>query len=193
MFRIASGVRDTGGHKVDAEAQPVQRVITTEGYANLNGQQAGKIPVKIISEMDAGHLASMAKKMCGGCRHFDNEEWLKRMHQIDRPDAPMEQRHASNEIRAALLLTENANLNDLHSGADGDMDPEHAMAALGLCRALTEHYNEEVIVHPISSCPVEVCSPTRQQGFYVARTKSEVRNGSAKYDAILRRAEGKIV
>ena len=193
LLQIASGVRHADGTKAEPEQQPVQRVIETTAATTAGGSNVGQMPVRFVSEMSAGELAQTASRTCSTCKHFDHALFQKVLRNADHPAAPLEKRQAVSEIRAALLMSGNANLNDMHSGLDGDFDVEAAMKSCGVCRALTQRDDDLNVFHPLASCPAHVISPTSPHGFYVAKDNAAKKEASQNYDAVLRQAQGKLI
>ena len=127
------------------------------------------------------------------CKHFDHKAFQNVLRNADAPAAPMEKRQAVNEIRSALIMSGNANLNEMHSGLDGDFDVEAALKSCGVCQILTHLDNDLNVFHPTASCPAHVITPTQPHGYYQPKDRAAKKEASAQRDAILRQAQGKIV
>ena len=194
LLQIASGVREVDGTKAEPEQQPVQRIIETTAPATFGGAETGgQLPVRFVSEMSAGELASTVSRTCSTCKHFDHAMFQRVLRNADHPASPIEKRQAVSEIRAALLMSGNANLNAQHSGLDGDFDVEAALNSCGVCRVLTEKDNDLNVFHPTASCPAHTISPTSPHGFYTPKDRVAKKEAAQTYDAVMRQAQGKIV
>lgn len=182
------------GSKIEPEQQPAARIIQAEAPVDHAGAAVGTMPTRIVVEMNAGALADKLRSMCRSCKHFKRKRWQKLVEAADSPLAPLEERSAVNRVREALLFTDNAKVTDMHTTPhpDNDFDVEHALYSLGICTALTEYKKRMVVVHPLSSCPIEVATPERQQGFYEPRSTEADRQTSAHYDEVMRAAQGKL-
>lgn len=180
------------GNKAEPEQQTASRVIITDADASAStGQALGQMNAQVVVSSTAGELARAMRGMCANCKFFDNPAFVSFLAKADHPGAPMHVRAGVNELRAALLQTYNAQLQSMHTGADGDMDVEHALKQLGFCRALTEMAKDDVVVHPLSSCPEETITESNPSGFFQARDRSSERAGDRAYDNVLKRAAGK--
>jgi hypothetical protein len=180
------------GTPAEPEEQTATRIIKTAAETEMNtGQAVGEIPTQILAQSSVDVFARAVRAQCVTCKHFDNPGFLALFRQADHPLAPMQMRESMNSLRAALLQTANADLQSSHQGMDGDMDVEHAIRALGFCRALTEQANDYVVVHPLSTCPDEIITPTSPDGFYQPKDNAAERAGNEAFDAIMRRAQGK--
>lgn len=196
LLRVSTNGMNADGSKAEPEQQVVQRVIRTEAPLTdrLTQKTVGSIPAEIVASSGTAQVMAQAvSSLCGSCRHFDNEEFVKTIAAADHPLANMEQRQAVNAIRAGLLQTQNAKLGEMHSGLDGDMDVEQAVKACGFCTALTEHYNEPIGVHPLSTCPAEVRTKESPLGFFQPKDRSAARIAGKNYDAVMNQAAGKLV
>ncbi len=195
LLKISTNAITADGNKAEPELQQVQRVIDTQVPISPQGGAAiGSIPGQIVTaQVAAGEMAQTVSHLCGTCKWFDNDEFVKVIKEADSPLADMEQRRAVNAIRAGLLDTNNGKLGEMHSGLDGDMDVEQALRACGFCKALTEHYKEPIGVHPLSRCPAEVRSATAPHGYYKAKNRSALRVAGSNYDKVMQTAAGKLV
>jgi hypothetical protein len=164
--------------------------------------------LQVVTQTDVGTLATGFRYSCQHCKHFDRpggQQILRAMNQSPH----MENRFALNQIRAALLDTKNAMLQEVHTNPmDGDMDVEHALSFLGACRAMTEIFSAEagefdpVLVYPTGGCPVnykedgtvDEDNPVRTNGGEAISNLFEPRDSATKkiaaagYDAMLRQA-----
>lgn len=180
------------GTSAEPEEQTVSRILTTEADASMtSGTAVGSIPMQVVAQSTVAEFAATARSRCITCKHFDNPAFVELFRKADHPAAPIQMREAMNSIRAALLQTSNAEIQGAHSGMDGDMDVEHAIRAMGFCRALGELANDYVAVHPLSSCPDEVIGPNSPVGYYQPKDNASERAADAAFDHIMRRAQGK--
>lgn len=193
-IRIRTVPFDDKGDKMEPEAQPVQRIFETESQVtSQDGTLKGATPTQVIYETTVGELATAMRSPCFSCKHFDAHAWQKILSVWNDPTSSLEQRAQLNQCRAALLQTGNAELQEAHTNPldkEQDMDVEHALSVLGICRPISEIMREPVIVYPTSSCPGEFCTPTQPNGFYDAKDKDADRLGSATYDNVLKTALG---
>jgi len=191
LLRVAHVPAMPDGTPVEPEQQPAERRLEGEvGVTGSNGAPLGAVGGAIVAPTTAGDLARSARGFCLGCKHFSSEDWKKVVAAYQfHPDA--EKREELNTLRSALLTTGNVELQNRHLDPEGDMDVEHALSQMGLCRVLTEAHRDVTGVHPISCCPPELCSQERPMGAYEPRDKAVERSGSEMYDKILRLAQGK--
>lgn len=181
------------GTPAEPEQQTASRVLLTDAdAATTTGKAVGAMNAQVIIESSAGEMARALRGMCSNCKHYDNAAFQRFLSQADHPASPMHVREGVNELRAALLQTYNAQLQTMHAGADGDMDVEHALKQLGFCRALGEIHKDDIIVHPLSSCPPETITDSTPSGLYQSKDRASERAGDKAYDNILKRAAGKV-
>ena len=191
LLKIHSTAMDEDGRRLEPEAQPAARVISTEiGAAMQSGQKVGGIRAEIIADTSVADLSAGIRRMCFGCKHFDNAAWQRSYKKLDR-STDMTKRQAINQIRAALLTTSNATLSDIHSDGEGDIDTESALAAMGKCQALSAQFDDDYIVHPLACCPDEVITAGSPQGFFEPRDRQMAKERNKAYDLLLRKAQGK--
>lgn len=184
-------VTDEQGHHPDPEQAPAARRI--EVAANVDAgpyDTTGGVPVSFDMPTTAGELAVAMRSRCEFCRHFDRPTSQKLIEQADHPAAPLERRERVQQMRAHLIATGNADVYAATPDEDGTLDVEAALDSLGVCRALTEHENEIVFVHPMSCCPPEVCTASAPVGFFEDKEQLD-RRGVSIYDTILNTAAGK--
>lgn len=147
---------------------------------------AARLTTHIAHQTSAGELAASVLQRCQSCVHFDPVGWGRL---IRRAEASSDKRlfQALNEVRGQLVeaLQINPAAAERHDlDQSGDVDLEHALKSLGLCKALTEHFKEDVLVMPINPCA--------QPEFFRARPELESRRATAGgYDWILRAAQGR--
>jgi hypothetical protein len=204
FLKITSGALNVKGEKVEPEEQlarrEVQLDIETKHGFGAHGETVGSIPGSIVRDRTAIEAARSMTALCGNCKWFAREKWISDLGKADSPDAPIERRRAVNQIRAALLQTQNIKVTEQSTGADNDVDIEHALKQLGYCYALYSFFknngksNEEsmTLVHPASSCPEDVRSTANPDGLFEVRSKDAEKAGTNAYDSIMRRAQGKL-
>jgi hypothetical protein len=193
LLQIRSDARHADGTKAEPEEQPAARIIETDASVTHGTTPTNQtMRTQIVAESTAGQLANSLSHSCGQCKWFDNRGFQEAIRKSDHPAAPLEARQAVNDIRAALLMTGNATMESKHIGMDGDTDVEAMLMACGFCKALTEHYKEDVIVYPLSSCPEEVRTPTQPNGYFQPANRGAVKAGNLVRDDILKRASGKV-
>lgn len=192
VLRIRNSALNAKGEKLEPEQQPAQRVLVTEFDASMQGgPKKGAIKGEVVYESTAGQLAAAIRNPCWSCSHFDKVAW-KRLHSAwGDPTAPIDSRKQLNGIRAALLETSNAQIIEKSQTQEGDMDVEHAMGLLGICRPLTEIDGNPVIVSPKGGCPDSVCTPSQPDGFFRPKDRAVERSNASNYDTILNLARGK--
>jgi hypothetical protein len=205
LLNISSGALNTKGHKLEAEEQLVRREVVTDVGAKLGvgtmGKDVGSIPMKVVSEYSAVEFAKAAGSRCGNCKHFRNDLFVKDLKKAESPGAPIARRRAVNQIRAALLQTQNASVADAATGQDGDLDIEAALQTLGYCTALYEFHknagqsNEDAmtLVHPVSACPQDVRTDANPEGFFEYASKFAEQVGTSTYDSVMKQAQGKMM
>lgn len=195
LLQVRSGGRHEDGTKAEAEEQPVARVLTTDAPVTMSTGAATNqsMRTEIVAESTAGQMADALSHTCGQCKWFDNRGFQEAIRKSDHPAAPIDVRQTVNDIRAALLMTGNASMENRHTGVDGDTDVEAMMMACGFCKALTEHFKDDVIVYPLSACPAEVRDQSRPYGYFEPANRGAVKAGNAARDNILMRASGKVV
>ncbi len=189
LLRIHNRALKVDGSIPEPEETPVDRVLVTEANTRgTNGRELGTLNAELVMESSAGEIAGHMRRLCVNCKHFDPAQW-ERTRAAWEAGTP-EQRSQVNAVRAALLETQNAQLHLMHSGADGDTDVEHALSFLGVCHPLTELERDAIIVHPLSSCPASLCSPSNPNGLFVAKDPVAEKRGSAEFDRIMQIAQG---
>lgn len=190
LLRIGHGALSPKGEKLEPEEKPVERVLVTDFDANMkSGQHVGSIPGSIHYRDTAGDFAQKMRSQCWSCKHFNNDAWRAYRRSVELSDS-MERRRELNAIRAALLDTGNAQIQERHTSQEGDMDVEHALSVLGICKAMTETFQDPVIVYPIGTCPDDVCGPTNPSGLFVPKDIDSEKAGNSAFDQIMRRAQG---
>lgn len=192
LLHITNQPTKDDGSAAEPEEQTVSRILMTDlDAAGSGGNALGSMKGSIVVASQVSEFANALRHPCANCKHFDNRAFEAFVEKADHPASPIHVRETINAMRAALLQTMNASVHAMHTGQDGDMDVEHALRALGFCRALGEAMNDHVVVHPLSSCPPEAISPDRPQGWFVARDRASEKAGDAAYDSIMARASGK--
>lgn len=204
LLKISSGALNVKGERLEPEEQVVRREVTVaidakHGQGKI-GKHVGTIQGSIVTDTTALETATAMRHLCGNCKFFRNDLWMRDLKKNDSPESPIEKRRAVNQIRAALLQTQNMKMTEFSSSQDGDFEVEHAMRSLGYCQALFEFQkaqgknNEEAttLVHPASSCPQDVKSEANPHGFFTPASKEAQRQSDANFDSIMQRAQGKI-
>jgi hypothetical protein len=191
LLRVKTGLAPDGS-KVEPEAQPMQRALVTDFSASSQqGTALGQMKGEIVYDTTAGEMAQAMRRPCFTCKSFDKRAWKKLFLYWNDPLSPMHEREQLNGVRAAILGTNNAKIVEKSQGSDGDMDVEHALSLLGICRPLTEIHSAPVIVYPTGGCPPEVCNSTQPHGLYEPKAKEDERLGSQVFDNVMRLAQGK--
>lgn len=170
----------TLGNKHMAEDVPL---ATQPGFVR---EAAARAQAHIAHQTSAGELASSVLQRCQCCVHFDPVGWGSLLR---RAEASGDKRlfQGLNEVRAqiaeALQIDPTAAArHDLDQS--GDVDLEHALKSLGLCKALSEHFKDDILVMPINACA--------QPEFFKPKRELEARRAAASgYDNILFRAAGR--
>lgn len=189
FFHVTNAPTTDAGDKAEPEQQTVSRILTTDSEV----EGGGSVATQIITSSQALEFANAVRYHCGNCRFFDNRGWRAFVAKADSPLSPMTVREDVNKIRGALLMTMNASVGSMHAGADGDMDVEHALQALGFCGPLGEiEKGDPVIVHPLASCPPELVSPANPAGLFKPRDNDSDAAGEAAYDLVMQRAAGRV-
>lgn len=184
------------GTPVEPEQQPAAQIIVSEAQAKMqDGRPVGALPVRFILETTAGEAARKVRSLCRGCKHFKRKLWQNYLAANDSPVAPIDNRRLINELRFALEAQQSEELLAMHTaiGADGqpDFDVEHALHSLGFCTVLSEVKKDQIVVHPLSSCPAEYATPQRPQAFYEPKSLDAERKANLEYDEIMQTAAGK--
>lgn len=187
----ANPTLDDGKTAAEPEQQTVSRILNTVAEVESGAPAGTTLPAQIVAQSTVAQFAHALRQPCGNCKYFDNVAFNHFLAQADHPAAPIHMRETINSMRAALLQTQNVQVNAMHTGGDGDMDVEHGLRVLGFCRALGEHAGEPIVVHPVSSCPPEVINESQPDGFFSPKDNSAETAGDRAYDAIMRRAQGK--
>ena len=200
-----SPVDSVHGAKPDDAERPAESVAFQPIPVNLStGQSLGVMnhPGAIRTEGIVSEFAGGIRRQCGQCRHFDRETWLQMRHAIEASEDILV-RDELNGLRAHFLTSPDDTFINLHEGMDGDLDVEHAISSMGLCRAYTAYLKcpegEEVIVHPVGVCPEKLGDlwPDSPDAALVLPILYEPRNHDTRkqadqaYDALMNAASGK--
>lgn len=213
FFEIAKDARDESGAKLEPEQQPalvVQNIeggaAATTGAATGNAQQVGSIPLQVAHATTAGDLAAARARQCHNCRHFNRTAWNGLIRGAAEGVGDPADIETVNQVRAALLQTDNATLVDNFEAEDEGLDVERALHAMGICMPLTEVERatdpafgpkELVVVFPAACCPptsekgYPIITPDKPNGLFVARDREAMRNAGADKDAVMLAAAGK--
>jgi hypothetical protein len=177
--------------------QPIKPLITLgnshmaedvplESQPSYVREAAARATTHIAHQTSAGELAQSVLQRCQFCQHFDPVGWGRL---IRRAEASGDKRllQALNEVRGevAMALQINPIAAEQHDlDQSGDIDLEHALKSLGICKALTEHFKEDILVMPINPCAMP--------DFFKAKPELEARRAaSSGFDWIMRRAQGR--
>lgn len=200
---VYHGEEDVEGEPIEPEqqaaevVQPMKTLVTIGGRAMAQDVALSSLPEQvqqaarqqqghIVHETTAGELATSTLHRCMHCRFFDQAGWTGILKAAQASGDKMKL-HELNGIRGMIAENMDVNLRDSHDlDKAGDLDLEHALNSLGVCRALTEHMHEEIIVHPTSSCPDDQPFFFKPRGGLAA-----AKAATSGYDWIMRRAQGR--
>lgn len=203
LLQVSAGAMNAKGEKLEAEEQVVRREVVTDIAAKHGmgamGKVVGSIPMKVVTEHSAIDFAKDTASRCGNCKFFRNDLFIRDLKKAESPGAPIARRRAVNQIRAALLQTQNGSVAEQAVGLDGDFDVEASLQTLGYCTALYEFHKNAgqsdedamTLVHPVSSCPQDVRTAANPDGFFQFANKFSEQVGMSNYDAVMRQAQGK--
>lgn len=195
ILKVQTSDRDADGKQIDPEEHTATRILLGGAPVvlknNENAPPQGEIPLEISLETSVGQIAGTVRRMCRECVYHRQETWSKILSGAEK-STDLARRQAINDIRAALMMTQNASLSTVHEGMDGEMDVEHALKTLGICEALTTEKKELVVTHPLASCPDHTITPTAPKGYFRPRDERAKRDAASGYDTIIRQAQGKI-
>jgi hypothetical protein len=142
-----------------------------------------KTHAHIAHQTTAGELAQSVAARCMNCVHFDHDWWM-RIKRDAEDSGDKDRLFDLNIARGMLGTTGNAKVHEMHDDGSGDIDLEHALNSLGICKALTDHFKDHVITHPLSSCPADA-----PFAFKAKRSLAERRAVANAYDWILQSAQ----
>lgn len=187
LLRISNATHDQKGNKLEPEERPAERVLVTElGVTSTdpNALPDAKQGIRgeIAVQTTAGELAQSFKSMCFSCRHFDQKAWLLLRRKWEH--GTIEEQRQLNSVRAALIDTQNADVQSMVAAAEEEGDIDAALSTMGICRAITEAIREPMIVHATATCP-------ENMPYFQAKDVQAEKNASAAFDDIMRRAQGK--
>lgn len=195
LLRINTAPVDSvGGAQPEPEERPAERVFLTDIPVKGNIPIAGiGLPTLGVLERGAfraettvGEFAEGCIRQCRYCRWFNRKRWIKNL-MAWRGTAAGEAK--LNELRAGLLETQNASVQDMHRDLDGEMSPDHALASLGLCEAYGDLFKDDFIVHPLGSCPDHDESGTALPMLFKPRAETQ-QEADEQRDAVLNAAKG---
>lgn len=184
-FLIQHHERDLNGDLVEPEQQPAVRLLEVDGPTHLGQNPTGQeLPTTVALEDNAGQFAKGLRSQCFLCKHFKPE--LAAQVIETWKGGTIQQRAALNEIRAALMQTQNATVQArMENPLDpSDIDVEQGLSHLGLCEIFSEITNDVMFVHATGACP-------EGQDYFVAKDVASEKYGASKFDEIMRRAQGK--
>jgi len=204
VIKIQTADRDLGGAKVEPEEKPVSRVIRTSAPLSPHGNPQdvrGEIPTEVI--LDAGSISDLArgaKRLCKDCVWFNQKDWQKAVKRIEKT-SDVHKRQEINNIRAALLMTKNAQLATSFEDHDGDLDVEVALMVAGKCQALSEITDDLIVVFPQGCCPdvaqkadgseIPVVTLGSPNGYFKPASRESKKEQNKIYDQLLRAAQNK--
>jgi hypothetical protein len=191
LLQVTSGVDHADGTKGEPEEQIVRRVLLTDADATLAGNTVGEIAASVVVDSTVKDFVTAIVQNCASCKHFDHKAWKSYLARAIDPTAPMHLREGLNELRAGLMMTMNASVHAEHEDEDG-MNVEEALASMGFCHVLKEIVKDDVVVHPLSTCPAESRTATNPDGYFEPRDRSAEMAGERVYDSMMRRAQGKV-
>lgn len=136
-----------GGAKPEPEERTVAHVLGTEATLGLHGQQhTHRMETNIVAEMSADEALKILGKTCNRCKHFDTEKWHSLLGRLKESSNPTDVKYL-NDLRVAYLTTDSGEILQRHSVDNGQMDPDHALSQMGICRIYGK------ACHAISTCP----------------------------------------
>ncbi len=156
LLQVQSARHAPDGRVQEPEEQPARRVQVLDGGAPValgkgpfdpERRPIGSIPGYITRETTAGEIATVLGTRCSLCVHMDSAWWQRLREKWGAPDASAVEKRYLELFRVQAI--------EKLTGGDARAEAvEEAMASLGVCRALTEVYREEVIVtsDPFSGC-----------------------------------------
>lgn len=193
-LRVATGVRDNKGGKLEPEEQPTRREIAVPANVGLGsgpadgGQHVGTMRAIVSTEMPAIETAALFASKCEACAYFRRADWLRLYRRWNDPGYA-EGFATLNRMRGELLGRGFAELAN-----PGDPEAENVewilTNAMAICGALTECVGEPVIVSCENSCP-ETLENGAPFAAFTPRDSEQKRASVGTYDAILRRAQGR--
>lgn len=201
VIRIAPATHTPDGKPLEPEERPAERVIATGAPLSFStGQKiSDSFPSVIHEATTAGAIAQGVRRLCQTCEYFDNPGWMEFKNKAIV--GSKEDRELINEIRYAIdyATSQDAATRAMHEDeTDGSLDLEHALNAMGFCRAMTEVCSRfemkfsPQIVHPHASCP-DMQGPNGESfsNLYKPRKGAPQSEAAKAYDAIMRAAQHK--
>lgn len=198
VFKVIPATHDEGGAKLEPEERPMERRLVADGLPislNTSGPHLTQPPVArlqhdtvVTIEGTVGEFAHGLRHLCASCTYFDNELWMKRKREWETGDISL--RKQLNVLRGMLLESQNATIQEMHRGADDDMDVEHALNSLGICRALSEIQQDDIIMHPLAGCP-DFAHDAHGNSLYKPKNREMAQRSTEVYDAIMKAALGR--
>ncbi len=192
-IKIGMGGTDDKGHKVDAEGQLLERHVSVDVDVTHGGAPVqGSIPASVVFQTTAGQFAEAMRSPCFNCLHFDNKGSQELIRRWDASNAPKDKRSFVNQMRGIIIGTKDPEFIRKHLTPEGELSVNHALMAMGICRAFTEIQGDIVFVSPDSTCPDEVCGPGKPNGLWEAKDAAMEKRGNQIYDGIMKRAAGQL-
>lgn len=185
---VGFGGRADDGTKLEPEEQGVRRTIFTDADAKHGDDSVGQMRASIVAEMSAIEAAELISKPCHLCAHWRPDEWPRLRRKMETtPEGVAD----LNRVRAALLSMGGATIPQLQNNDDFH-DVEHALGAAGVCKALTDLYQQNMVTMPTACCPDSGPDGLPLPSLFVARRGDERRTSISTRDHILRLASKKL-
>lgn len=170
---------------VEPEAQPVTRNIELQADVKIQGQgpQAiGTLPFNLQSTQSAEETARAFSSVCSTCKHFDlagGQVLLTKWYNGTASDRKKVEDIFQKMVNVGLIQ-------DRESAAA-------SMKQMGVCRLVTEKFNQPGFMPAISNCSEDLRSASAPWGLWEAKRDGDVRRAASRnYDAIMLRAAGRI-
>jgi len=201
VIRVVPATHTPDGKPLEPEERPVVRDTQTGSVLSFNTGQVinAAQPTIIQQETTVGELALGLRRTCATCKHWDNLGWQAFRRECDKGE--IGERAFVNEIRAAIDSSQDIRYREQHAidpNDPNDVDIEHALDGLGLCRALTEIRSRfqqrffPVVTHPWAGCPDEKePDGTCVSDLYQPRDRGAATAASRAYDKLMEMARTK--
>lgn len=187
------------GAAPEPEERPVEHVMDTTIAAKLGDSpnDPNAVPLdmpgdaRVIAETTVAETARGLSEQCQHCRDFDRKGWLALKQKW--ATGTKEEQLKLNDVRGCLMDSGNAAVVEMSPARPDkrdEMDVEHALNLLGICRAFSPLFREEIIIHPLATCPSTGPNGELLPRMFKARDRrAAVAAGQAK-DVVLRTAQG---
>ncbi len=192
LLKIQGSPFDERGDRLEPEALPAEKVLVIDApvTGSIDQQNHGAIRSSVNIQGNVGMFANKLRTMCAECRHFDGPAWERKRALLE---GSKEGVAALNNIRWELINQGLGPADALHKTQEDETDLEHAIAFMGVCRALSEHVKDDVIVHPMGGCPPDVCTESAPNGYFEHANAETRLAGDKAYDRVMRDAQGRIL